>query len=214
MASATVRLIGGPTVVIEAGGLRLLTDPTFDQPGPFDVVLLSHDQHGDDPGLLERVPLVLTTSDAAQRLGGSARALPPWYHLSLPRFDGVALRITGVPAHEGPNGTTHTGFVLSSVDTPAVYISGGNASLDVVQQVAQRCAPIGIAVLFVDGYLTLTSDQAARAAAILASPTVIPAHVEGWDHYTECIDDVRAAFARHGLSDRLRVLAAGDTATI
>ena len=140
MASATVRLIGGPTLVIEAGGLRLLTDPTFDQPGPFDVVLLSHDQHGDDLGLLERVPLVLTTSDAAQRLGGSARALPPWYHLSLPRFDGVALRITGVPAQEGPNGTTHTGFVLSSVDTPAVYISGGNASLDVVQQVAQRCA--------------------------------------------------------------------------
>jgi hypothetical protein len=104
MASATVRLIGGPTLVIEAGGLRLLTDPTFDQPGPFDVVLLSHDQHGDDPGLLERVPLVLTTSDAAQRLGGSARALPPWYHLSLPRFDGVALRITGVPAQEGRTG--------------------------------------------------------------------------------------------------------------
>src|SRR5207244_8564107 len=71
-------------------------------------------------------------------------------------------------------------------------------ALPIFQQVAQRCAPIGIAVLFVDGYLTLTSDQAARAAAILASPTVIPAHVEGWDHYTECIDDVRAAFAQIG----------------
>ncbi len=58
MASATVRLVGGSTLVIEAGGLRLLTDPTFDQPGPFDVVLLSHDQHSDDPGLLERMPLV------------------------------------------------------------------------------------------------------------------------------------------------------------
>jgi len=48
----------------------------------------------------------------------------------------------------------------------------------------------------------------------LASPTVIPAHVKGWDHDTECIDDVRASFAQHGLSNRLRVLAAGDTATI
>ena len=67
---------------------------------------------------------------------------------------------------------------------------------------------------FVEGYLTLTSDQAARAAAILASPTVIPAHVEGGDHDPERIDDVRAAFARHGLSDRLRVLAAGDTASV
>ena len=69
-------------------------------------------------------------------------------------------------------------------------------------------------MLFVDDYLTLTSDQAARAGAILASPTVIPAHVKGWDHDTECIDDVRASFAQHGLSNRLRALAAGDTATI
>jgi L-ascorbate metabolism protein UlaG (beta-lactamase superfamily) len=214
MARATVRVIGGPTLAIETGGPRLPTDPTVDQPGPFDAVLLSHTQHGDDPDLLERVPLVLTTPDAAERLGGSARALPPWYHLSLPRFDGVALRITGVPAQEGLHVTTHTGFVLSSVDTPAVYVSADNACLDVVQQVAQICAPIGIAVLFVDGSLTLTSDQAARAAAILASPTVIPAHVKGWDHDTECVNDVRAAFARHGLSDRLRILTAGDTATV
>jgi len=26
-------LIGGPTVLIESGGARLLTDPTFDPPG-------------------------------------------------------------------------------------------------------------------------------------------------------------------------------------
>lgn len=64
----TLTLIGGPTVLIELGGLRLLTDPTFDEPGKyeargivlekksgpalsadqlgvFDAVLLSHDQH-------------------------------------------------------------------------------------------------------------------------------------------------------------------------
>jgi L-ascorbate metabolism protein UlaG (beta-lactamase superfamily) len=66
--------IGGPTVLLEIGGLRLLTDPTFDPPGqhynfgvPFvgstktegpaiglddigriDAVLLSHDQHQDN----------------------------------------------------------------------------------------------------------------------------------------------------------------------
>ena len=27
-------LIGGPTVLIEVGGFRLLTDPTFDPAGP------------------------------------------------------------------------------------------------------------------------------------------------------------------------------------
>jgi len=65
--------IGGPTVQIEVGGWRLLTDPTFDPPGqkynfgwgsssrrlagpaiaaaelpPIDAVLLSHDHHGDN----------------------------------------------------------------------------------------------------------------------------------------------------------------------
>jgi hypothetical protein len=177
------------------------------------VVLLSHDQHGDDPDLLERAPLVLTTPDAAQRLGGSARpaAVVP------PQPAPFRRRRT---AHHGSTGTgraerdhAHRVRSVLCVDTPVAYVSGGNVSLDVVQQVAQRCAPIGIAVLFVDGYLTLTSGQAARAAAILASPTVIPAHVKGWDHDTECVDDVRAAFARHGLSNRLRILAAGDTAT-
>jgi hypothetical protein len=33
--AVTVRLIGGPTVLLEVGGLRLLTDPSFAQPRPF-----------------------------------------------------------------------------------------------------------------------------------------------------------------------------------
>jgi L-ascorbate metabolism protein UlaG (beta-lactamase superfamily) len=68
---ATLTLIGGPTVLIEFSGLRLLTDPTFDEPGTYeaagsvlekrkgpafsidalgviDAVLLSHDQHFDN----------------------------------------------------------------------------------------------------------------------------------------------------------------------
>ena len=66
-------LVGGPTALISYGGLRLLTDPTFDPPGdhprpgtpvvlhkltsprvfaaelePIDAVLLSHDHHSDN----------------------------------------------------------------------------------------------------------------------------------------------------------------------
>ena len=32
-----VRLVGGPTALIEMGGLRFLTDPTFDPPGDHPV---------------------------------------------------------------------------------------------------------------------------------------------------------------------------------
>ena len=106
----TVRLthIGGPTVLIEVEGWRLLTDPTFDQPGrtyhfgwgtgsrkvtgpaveaadlgPIDAVLLTHDHHADnldDAGraLLPSVGVVVTTTTGAQRLGGDARGLEPW----------------------------------------------------------------------------------------------------------------------------------------
>jgi L-ascorbate metabolism protein UlaG (beta-lactamase superfamily) len=67
----TLTLIGGPTVLIDAAGFRLVTDPTFDAPGEYqlsyvtltktsgpalaadaigevDAVLLSHDQHSDN----------------------------------------------------------------------------------------------------------------------------------------------------------------------
>ena len=92
--------VGGPTVLLEVGGWRLLTDPTFDAPGrryafgwgtssrkltgpavpvedigPIDAVLLTHEHHADnldDAGraLLPSVGTVLTTRSGAARLGG------------------------------------------------------------------------------------------------------------------------------------------------
>jgi L-ascorbate metabolism protein UlaG (beta-lactamase superfamily) len=252
--AVTVRLIGGPTAVIEIGGLRLLTDPSVDsqrriaignpthteaQPptvpvdeiGPIHAVLLCHDQpvHSVDDGwrhLLLRAPLVMTTRRGAARLGDAARAMPPWYHLSLPRPDGGYLRITGVPAHRhATDGAAHvevTGFVLSSPDTPTVYISGDNACLDVSRAVADRCGPIDIALLYagaagtalVDGYRTLIGDEAAQAAHIVDAGTVIPVCAEGWAYGTEGIRDLTAAFAQYGLIDRLRILTPGETATL
>lgn len=127
-----LRYLGGPTALLELGGLRLLTDPTFDpagdypigsralrktigalvtpeQVGQVDAVLLSHDQHPDNldnqgRGFLESVPLVLSTAAAQQRLGGAVRALENWQHVELPRPDGAPLRVTGVPARHGPPG--------------------------------------------------------------------------------------------------------------
>ncbi|HEV3356416.1 MAG TPA: MBL fold metallo-hydrolase [Pseudonocardiaceae bacterium] len=195
-----VRLIGGPTVLIEVGGLRLLTDPTLDRTmdeiGPVDAVLLSHDQHGEPLGpggrsLLERAPLILTNPGCAAQLGGCARGLPPWYHLSLARSDGGVLRITGVPTQQGPDETVQrTGFVLSGMDIPTGYISVTNISLDVVREIARRCGPIDFAVL--NGSFARSGKQAFQVAAILDFPTIILAPIEGWEH--------------------LRVLAPGETA--
>src|SRR3954464_14011883 len=92
MKGVTLTHVGGPTVLIEVAGWRLLTDPTFDPPGqrykfglgissrklggpavpaerlaPIDAVLLSHDHHEDnlDPAgraLLPSAGAVITTA--------------------------------------------------------------------------------------------------------------------------------------------------------
>jgi L-ascorbate metabolism protein UlaG (beta-lactamase superfamily) len=250
-----IELIGGPTALLELGGLRLLTDPTFDPPGdhpsgtrvltkttgpsrtrdqlgPVDAVLLSHDQHPDNLDDLGRevvrdAPLTVSTTTAAERVEGAVTGLGPWTHLTIPRPDGGELRIHAVPAQHGPDGMEASsgpviGFVLAGDGLPTVYVSGDNASLRVVEEVAENLGPIDVALLFagaartarLDAFLTLTADKAARAAALLGDAVVVPVHAEGWAHFTQGQDDVRDAFAAHGLSDRLRLLRPGESVTL
>jgi L-ascorbate metabolism protein UlaG (beta-lactamase superfamily) len=132
MTTVTITLIGGPTALIELEGLRLLTDPTFDDPGdyplphvtlrktakpalsvdqtgPIDAVLLSHDQHADNLDISGRAFLpkakhVFTTAAAAGRLGGNVEGLKPWQTRELMAANGEILTITAAPARHGPAG--------------------------------------------------------------------------------------------------------------
>ncbi|HEX5928014.1 MAG TPA: MBL fold metallo-hydrolase [Solirubrobacterales bacterium] len=127
--------VGGPTVLIEVGGWRLLTDPTFDPPGrkynfgwgtssrklagpaiaaadigTIDAVLLSHDHHDDnlDAGgraLLPAAGTVVTTVPGAKRLGGNAQGLEPWGTTRLEAPDRPTIEITATPCRHGPPGS-------------------------------------------------------------------------------------------------------------
>jgi L-ascorbate metabolism protein UlaG (beta-lactamase superfamily) len=131
-APPTLQLVGGPTSLIVYGGVRLLTDPTFDPPGeyprpgtavvlrklagpavpaarvrPFDAVLLSHDHHSDNLDeagreLLPEAGRVLTTIAGAERLAGNATGLAPGDAVELDRPAGGKVRVTAVPAEHGP----------------------------------------------------------------------------------------------------------------
>lgn len=249
--SLTVQLIGGPTALIDIGGVRLLTDPTFDPPGDHrvgdrnlvktaspalapaelgrvDAVLLSHDQHPDnldDQGraYLATAPLVLSTAEAQERLGGTTRELPLWRSVSLPRTGGGEVQVTGVPARHGPAGSEHLtgevrGFVVSGEGLPTVYVSGDNVSLHLVEDIAHHAGPVDVALLFgghgrsplMNAFLTFDSAQMARAAEILGGPVIIPVHVDGWRHLTEDPDAIPGAFAARGLADRLLILRPGE----
>jgi L-ascorbate metabolism protein UlaG (beta-lactamase superfamily) len=124
--------IGGPTVLLEVDGWRILSDPTFDPPGrrytfgwgsgstkltgpaiapdavgPVDVVLVSHDQHADNlddagRGLLPDAGVVVTTTPASTRLGVPARGLDPWASTQVDAPDRPSLTITATPCRHGP----------------------------------------------------------------------------------------------------------------
>jgi hypothetical protein len=119
-------------------------------------------------------------------------------------------------------GTAVTGFVLSAEDLPTVYISGDNASLEIVRTIAKRCGAIDAAVLFAvaaktellgDALLTLSSANAAEAALILGSPRVLAVYTDGWAHFTEDSRDLRDAFVAAGLAHPLHCAAPGETVT-
>jgi L-ascorbate metabolism protein UlaG (beta-lactamase superfamily) len=142
MSDFQITHIGGPTALIEVGGLRILTDPTFDPPGQkykfgvgigsqklagpaigpdaigeIDLVLLSHDHHDDnfDPtarAWLPNAKRAITTPSGGKRLGGNAEGLAPWSSVS----EGD-VRVTATPARHGPPGSKPVvgevvGFVL------------------------------------------------------------------------------------------------------
>jgi L-ascorbate metabolism protein UlaG (beta-lactamase superfamily) len=235
-------LVGGPTAVFEYGWLRWMTDPAFSPPGEYsglvkltgpaiepdaigaiDVVLVSHDHHADnlDPAgraFLPRAGRVLTTVAGAGRLGGNATGLEPWSSVEIAAPNGTPVTVTAVPAQHGPDGTDDIqgpviGFVLRTAGAETVYVSGDNASLDVVRVIAEHVGHIDVAILFAgavqlphrfDGaYLTLSSDHAADAAKILDAHRVVPLHFEGWQHFTQGAGALRSAFAGNGIAGRL-----------
>jgi L-ascorbate metabolism protein UlaG (beta-lactamase superfamily) len=118
---------------VEFGGLRFLTDPTFDPAGgeyttgpvtlkklrgpalsteevaPFDYVLLSHDHHFDNLDhagrrVLAQAKAVLTTDEGARRLGGKSRGLRDWQSIDVQAPECSVMRIVATPARHGSAG--------------------------------------------------------------------------------------------------------------
>jgi L-ascorbate metabolism protein UlaG (beta-lactamase superfamily) len=160
----------------------------------------------------------------------TATGLAPWTSHTVPRPDGGELTVLAVPAVHGPEDGERdaegnincevTGFVLSGPGLPTVHISGDNASIRTVAEISRRVPGIDAVVLhagaarvparFGGRALTLDGVRAAAAAAILGAPIVIPAHYDGWTHFSEGLDAVEHAFDDAGLSSLLRVTEHGS----
>jgi L-ascorbate metabolism protein UlaG (beta-lactamase superfamily) len=217
--------------LIEIGSLRILTDPVLDEAGTtyddgvislektsaaaispqelgrIDAVLLSHDQHSDNLDtrgreLLARVSQIVTTPEAAQRLGGRAIGLSPWQETRVVAADGFTVKVTAAPAQHGPDGTeeltgTVTGFLIDWDGRTAqgpIYISGDTVPFAGTAEIVARVAPVGLALLHMGHvspgpdagiFFSMSSGEAADYGDALGADVIIPLHFDGWKHFSE-----------------------------
>ncbi|AJF66534.1 MBL fold metallo-hydrolase [Streptomyces vietnamensis] len=262
-AAVTATHLGTATVLLRIGDLTLLTDPALDPapadyPGarplhrnagpaltaaelpPVDLVLLSHDQHFDNLDLagrevLGRAARVLTTPEAAERLGGRAEGLVPWESRKV-TAGATTVTVTATPARHGPEGTEHvtgpvTGFVVEyegvgyegvehegvGYEGGTLYVSGDTVRHVALTEIGDRFR-IDTAFLHLgDAHFPSTGDRAfsmsaaegAALARTLGARTVIPLHYDSWDHLAEDPARITEAFAAPDLAGRLRWLRPG-----
>lgn len=235
--------LGGPTIILEIGGLRIMTDPTLDPAGEtftindkpaysktegpadidigkIDVVLLSHDQHGDNLDnagreFLKTVPKTFTTKIGAERLKGNTTGLSPWETAVLNDL----VTITSTPARHGPAGSEHltgdvTGFIISTKEVQ-LYITGDTVFYDGIKDIAEKFKPqyvfifAGAAKPRGPFNVTMGTNDAIDTAFAFPEATIIPVHFEGWSHYTETGEMLRQSFSALGIAGRLKILKAG-----
>lgn len=193
-----------------------------------DLVTLSHAHHPDNldfsgAELLHSVGAIVGTPMAKGQVA-SVTALEPWASTTVKAANGREFIVTAVPARHGPVGCEEitgevSGFVIESAGSPTMYISGDNAALELVDDIAARFIAIDIAVLFTgaarvglfdNAPLTLTVEMAAEVANKLPRAKIFPVHSEGWAHFSEDREQLVEAFAAAGASDRLVLVAPGE----
>jgi L-ascorbate metabolism protein UlaG (beta-lactamase superfamily) len=192
----SITLVGHSTVLIETGGLRILTDPYFgtwgnpayarvrppgltrEEVGPLDVVLVSHNHwdHTDrrflrsmDPG----IP-VLAPSRAAwvTRLKGARNVvgIKPWTSWTIGK-----LEVHAVPALHM---ATSVGYVIRG-DGKTIYFAGDTYHRPFMREIRSRFRP-DVALMPVTTYripMTMGEKGAVKAAVALGVSVVIPIHL-------------------------------------
>ena len=232
--------VGGPTLLIEAHGWAVLSDPTFDPPGrrysfgwgagstktvgpavlaaglpPLDVVLVTHDQHGDNldtmgRSLLPGAGTVVTTQVAARRLGlQNVRGLAPWESTTVSAPGRPDLTITATPCRHGPPLSKPivvdvVGFTLQwAGDDAALWFTGDTVMYDGLREAASRLSVdvmvlhLGVVRFPITGPLryTMGGHDGAELVRLVRPRVAVPVHFEGWSHFSEQEDALRAELA-------------------
>ena len=201
-AQASVVHIGHSTHLLSVAGMRLLTDPWFNDPafgalkhelppavlpvelGRLDVILVTHDHadHADTRAMDQmdkRASVIVATSELAARVRNlgyrEVTVLVPWEERRMGR-----VTITAVPAlHD----IYEIGFVVEGAGT-SMYFAGDSRLHPALPAIAERFAP-DVSILSCDGtrlagaaLQVMTPGDAVIAARTLKSKLVLPSHAE------------------------------------
>jgi L-ascorbate metabolism protein UlaG (beta-lactamase superfamily) len=191
-----ITMIGHSTVLLEIGGMRILTDPFFglhgnpayrrvappaasrEEVADVDMVLLSHDHwdHFDRRFfrmLPASVPVVVPAATRGWMRFRGVRLPVGIRHWDSLRHHGVT--VWGVPAHHFA--VAH-GFVIEH-GRQRVYFAGDTFHGRFHERIARELAP-AVALLPVTTYrlpMTMGEDQAVRAVRDLQPQVVVPIHL-------------------------------------
>lgn len=187
--------VGGPTLVLDVGGVRIVTDPTFDPPGEYpvengpllvklagpavpatslgrvDLVLLSHDQHSDNLDSAGRDLLGSVVDGPGRVLSTPAAAgrIAGVEGLEPWRSTPVGpLLVTAVPARHGPPG----GEARSGPVTGFVLQVQGGLTVYVSGDNASAAVVEGIAERFPEIDLAVLFCGAARVPGMAEAVTL------------------------------------------
>jgi L-ascorbate metabolism protein UlaG (beta-lactamase superfamily) len=202
--------IGGPTVLIEVAGWRILTDPTFDPPGrrySFGWGTASTKQAG---AALPAQPRHAGPRDAA--VGGHGA-----HHRGRGGRPGRQRRRPGTVGHAR---AAH----WEGQEHGQLWVSGDTVLYDGVREVPDRL-DVGTVLLHlgsvqfgITGPLryTMTGAEGAELCVRLQPHTVLPVHYEGWSHFQEGRPGIEAAFAAAApaVRDTLHWLTIGKPGTV
>lgn len=253
--------VGGPTLLAESHGWSVLSDPTFDPPGErysfgwgagstktvgpavpadglpqLDVVLVTHDQHGDNLDTLGRSLLpaagtVVTTRVGARRLRlPNVRGLAPWESTTVSAPGRPELTITATPCRHGPPLSKPivgdvVGFALQwAGDAAALWFTGDTVMYDELREAATRLSVdvvvlhLGVVRFPITGPLryTMGGHDGAELVRLVRPRVAVPVHFEGWSHFSEQEDALRAelAAAPPGVREVVRWLPRGEAVDV
>jgi len=197
-ADITVTRIAHASVLLELGGLRILTDPWFSETSSYrhgeplgialenlpklDLVIASHGHYDHfDIETFAAYPDKAVPMVVGPDMVEKARAVGFTHVRELKVWESARIGELTVTACPGSHGVDEVTFMLQAHGS-TVYFGGDSRLIPEMQEIPQRFPSVQLALLAINGLhamgkqMVMSADEAARLAGMLRAEAVVPMH--------------------------------------